>query len=119
MALTDPLQWVVILAVFIIIIAVVIYFFWTMNKTAKGSAANAPVVEQGSANSPVDYTSEGLTGIVYFAIGGTLLLYAFFWITSDLGNNDPIGGLVEYGLAFFALLLIGAGLHGVLRSATH
>jgi Na+/proline symporter len=119
MALTDPLQWVVILAVFLVIIVIVVYFLRTMNKAAKSPTPNLPVVEQGSAKSPVDYTSEGLTGIAYFAIGGTLLLYAFFWITSDSGNNDPIGGLVEYGLAFFALLLIGAGLHGILRSATH
>ena len=119
MALTDPLQWVAILAFLIIMVAIVIYFFRTMNKAARGSTASAPAVEQGSPRSPVDHTSEGLTGIAYFAIGGTLLVYAIFWIISDFGNNDPIGGLVEYGLVLFALLLVGAGLHGILRSATH
>ena len=118
MALTDPLQGVVILTFFMVVAVVAVYFFRTMSKAAKGSTASTPATES-PAGSPVDYTSEGLTGVVYFAIGGTLLLYAFFWITSDLGNNDPIGGLMEYGLAFFALLVTAAGLHGILRSATH
>lgn len=72
--------------------------------------------------SPGDYTSQGFTGIVYFAIGGTLLLLTIVWINSDfasgLGDFQVVGQLVQYAVAFIAFL-IGFGLYGILKSATH
>jgi hypothetical protein len=119
MALTDPLQWVVILVFLALVVVGIIYLVRMINRAPKGSSADTRAAEQGRAMSSVDYVGQGQTGVVYFAIGGTLLLFAYFLILSDLGNNDTIGGLAEYGLAFIALLLIGSGLHGILRSATH
>jgi len=59
-----------------------------------------------------------VTGIVYFAIGGVLLVVAYFWLVSLFPNESPTL-LLAYGLAFISLLLTGAGLHGILKSATH
>jgi predicted MFS family arabinose efflux permease len=106
--------------VFLILVVVgIIYLLWMINRTPKRSSADTHATEQDSAMSSVDYVGQGQTGVIYFAIGGTLLLFAYFLVLSDLGNNDTIGGLAEYGLAFVALLLIGSGLHGILRSAMH
>ena len=81
-------------------------------------------VPEGPAMAAVaaDYTSEGQMGVLFFAIGGTMLLWAYFWIlqsNAGFGNNTLGGGWVQYGLAFLVLLLIGSGLHGILKSAVH
>jgi len=51
------------------------------------------------------------------------LLLAIFWINSDyasgLGDFEVVGQLVQYAVAFIAFLLIGFGLYGMLKSATH
>jgi succinate dehydrogenase hydrophobic anchor subunit len=70
-----------------------------------------------------DYVSQGFTGVIYFAIGGTLLLMTVFWVNSNfasnLGDLGIVAQLVQYAVAFIALLLVGFGLHGILKSATH
>jgi len=94
----------------------------TVDVSPRASPAHT-ADSQGSGSSSNDYTSQGFTGIVYFAIGGTLLLLAIFWINSDyasgLGDFEVVGQLVQYAVAFIAFLLIGFGLYGMLKSATH
>jgi apolipoprotein N-acyltransferase len=94
----------------------------TLDESPRGSPTHASN-SQGSNSSSNDYASQGFTGIIYFAIGGTLLLLTIFWINSDfasgLGDFEVVGQLVEYAVTFIAFLLIGFGLHGMLKSATH
>lgn len=56
-------------------------------------------------------------GIVLFAVGGTMLLWAYFYGLSTVANNDIISQALDYIFAFVALYLIGYGLWMVIRSA--
>ncbi len=82
------------------------------------AVTDPPTINAGA----VDYTPQGQAGVVFLALGGTMLLWAYFWLLQSnvgFGNNTLGGGWFQFGLAFVGLLLMGAGLHGILRSATH
>jgi hypothetical protein len=56
-------------------------------------------------------------GIVLFAVGGTMLLWAYFYGLSTMADSDIISQALDYIFAFVALYLIGYGLWMIIRSA--
>ena len=69
---------------------------------------------------PVDFASQGRIGVLLFALGGAMMLFTYFWITRDYALGvATAGSWVQYAVAFIGLLMMGSGLHGIIRSATH